>query len=766
MGYFINSILCLLILLLVHQLFLQHEVMHRFNRFYLLGAVCVSFLIPFHTIEIPVEKEVFQKSEVAFIPLEVQVPDFQEYYEEPEIAQAHVSVGENSIPWIKVAWGIYGLITLILLIRFLRNIKVLVNLISRNIQVTFRGQTLVLLNEEVLPFTFLKYIFVSKEEFENQKLTEAVLNHEIAHVHEKHSWDNIFIEALLVPFWFHPGLYWAKANIKLNHEFIADEVALRSTTLENYESQLLTMMLSGQNYGLVSSLNFSLTKKRFEMMKRKSRNSMKWIKVVALIPVLGLLIYGFSERVTAKQDDGIVSSEVFMNASDSEMAFDFTFKLETDGKILFENEEYDHEAVKEMISERKAISDDLKINLITSPTLSMGEFSDFQAILRDLDIRRVHYVAVDEKGINTSSEMAEYQVEQASQLNQKANIQDDEKAKRYGKARFLIETEQMEYIEKTYSQLTTQQKERLLMLPDAPQKKSPDLAQFNKWKDKDEFALWLDGKVISDQKLNEMEPSDIIYFSSSKVYDNARTERFPQPFQVSLYTATYYEETYGSDPEMWKPIEGTITLTPRATWMRDLSTNPDMTTEYLQIYSAYEKLRTSGVNYINKSKEEQEKLDAMFSDLGGKYFKFNAARKSKMKRPEVPFAPYMKLEKDGEVYYKLQKDLTEEERKMLPPPPPPVERKGNTVSSYLKDLSKFELMKKVNSLMGNRTDKEIEELYGLFVELGDSYSAMALADRGKVNRPNFPYPRFENDGEIVFKNFQDLTTEERSRMRC
>jgi len=37
--------------------------------------------------------------------------------------------------------------------------------------------------------------------------------------------------------------------------------ALRSISPEKYESQLLAMMLSGQNHGLASSLNFSLTKK-------------------------------------------------------------------------------------------------------------------------------------------------------------------------------------------------------------------------------------------------------------------------------------------------------------------------------------------------------------------------------------------------------------------------------------------------------------------------------------------------------------------------
>src|SRR5690606_3766966 len=130
--------------------------------------------------------------------------------------------------------------------RFVRNIKILVNKIQRNIKINYRDQTLVLLKEESLPFSFLKYIFVAESDLENGKFTDAVFAHECTHIQEKHSWDNLFIGILLVPFWFHPGLYWAKAAIKLNHEFIADEVALRSTPIEKYESQLLAMMLSEQ----------------------------------------------------------------------------------------------------------------------------------------------------------------------------------------------------------------------------------------------------------------------------------------------------------------------------------------------------------------------------------------------------------------------------------------------------------------------------------------------------------------------------------------
>jgi len=244
---------------------------------------------------------------------------FAESVPQEYIVEAVVNTDEIEshyrINWEYVLVGVYSMISLIFFIRFVKNIKILVYQIQRNVKVSYRGQTLVLLKEESLPYSFLNYIFVSEVELENGKFIDAIFAHECTHIKEKHSWDNLFVEAVLVAFWFHPGLYWAKASFKLNHEFIADEVALCSISSENYERQLLAMMISSQRCGLASSLNFSLTKKRFEMMKRKSMSSGSWINILVLIPVLAMMVYFFIERVAAKGESEKTPIEVYVNAS-------------------------------------------------------------------------------------------------------------------------------------------------------------------------------------------------------------------------------------------------------------------------------------------------------------------------------------------------------------------------------------------------------------------------------------------------------------------
>ena len=50
--YLLTSTIAATILLVIYQLFLEKEKMHRFNRFYLLLSLIFSLLIPFISIEI------------------------------------------------------------------------------------------------------------------------------------------------------------------------------------------------------------------------------------------------------------------------------------------------------------------------------------------------------------------------------------------------------------------------------------------------------------------------------------------------------------------------------------------------------------------------------------------------------------------------------------------------------------------------------------------------------------------------------------------
>ncbi|MEB2780910.1 M56 family metallopeptidase [Algoriphagus sp. C2-6-M1] len=775
MAYLLKSVACLLLLLLVHRVLLQREVLHRFNRFFLLFSVVASFIIPLYTIEVPVEiatAPVEVNSEPVYFeagPSEVisEPVYFEAASQDSNLEQVFTAVPESQFNWEYLLIGIYGLIALIFLYRFVRNIKILFNQIQRNIKINYRGQTLVLLKEDSLTFSFLKYIFVAESDLENGKFTDAVFAHESTHIQEKHSWDNLFIEALLVPLWFHPGLHWAKASIKLNHEFIADEIALRSTPIEKYESQLLAMMLSEQKYGLASSLNFSLTKKRFEMMKRKSISSNTWIKVFALVPILGAVVYFFSERVAAKQESGNTESEVYVNSANQKylepMDFDLTFTLKPDGVIQYENENYDLDAVKALISETKKSLNAVKINLITGSELSMGDLSDFQAVLRDLDIRRVHYVDSGRKAVEA---------------------QEEQKARLYSEVRFLVEDVQMVYIFKNYSELTDNERSMLL---------SPPLPL---------SGIKEDGTVAPSFE-NESE-NDV--FKIPHIFFTPDGDPF---LTYNLFTESYVEEV-----SKLKNGKGSITITPAAIYLVDISNYANPADYFFQKFAEYESLRSGKPHYINKSRKDQAIMEALFFELTALSYQFSEEIRSELgslfsnqySPLKTPILPYVKLVKDGEIQYKKRDELNEVERQLLPPPHPPLpsvwettkpskyvpadkkssdpvanqkeETAGkwppgvradqikNDLQSYIDAHAAYEKLRNQAPHFVKRSKAEQDKLTEMFSKLGSMYFQVAFHDKPKVKRPVrpfAPYMKLESDGEVYYKFGRDLTAEEHKK---
>lgn len=528
--YFIKSAVCLLLLLLFHRLVLQKEAMYHFNRFYLLFSVVVSFLIPLNTIEVAATQPLFEPE----VPTEF-VPAVESLGMQPVDSQV-----EKSLDWKLILILFYGLISFALLVRFIRNINILFEKVNRNVLIKYRGENLVMLQEDCPPFSFLKYIFVSQTDFESGKFTDAILIHESTHVQEKHSWDNLLIEFLLVFFWFHPGLYWVKTAIKLNHEFIADQAALKIIPIEKYKLELLSMVLTGQNFGLASSLNFSLTKKRLEMMKRNTTRSMKWIKIMALVPVFGSLVYFVSERVIAQNVEKMPRTTTYLDlGGDKRDDVDIHLNFIESGVVSVDDKTYPLAQTSEILQQVPKKENGLVARVSVNQGISTGDVFDLQMALFDNGVTHVELIKSEKKTVLSDS------------------IPSGKKDLYYEHTTFYIQDKNGNKTQKFYSDLSESEKARLPEPPPAPKKANPSSETFEGWKDSKMFAIWLDGIHIPNSKLDEMNASQIVHFFSSKIYKNALSERFPQDYQVYLYTDEGFDKAFGPNSDLpIKPLGG------------------------------------------------------------------------------------------------------------------------------------------------------------------------------------------------------------------
>jgi len=174
--------------------------------------------------------------------------------------------------------------------------------IKNNESTSYFNSKLVLTAEKQIPHSFLNYIFIYNEDFQQGRIEKEILHHELTHVNQKHSIDISIIELIIVLTWFNPIIFFYRQAVQLNHEFLADESVV--STLNNTQSyQLLLLNKASQQNNLIlsSPFNYIITKKRLVMMTKKTSIKTAVIKQIALIPLLVAMVFLFSSKGIAQE---------------------------------------------------------------------------------------------------------------------------------------------------------------------------------------------------------------------------------------------------------------------------------------------------------------------------------------------------------------------------------------------------------------------------------------------------------------------------------
>lgn len=173
LAYIIKSGLCLIVLFSFYKLFLEAERFHRIKRFYLLFSLLISIVLPLITFSYTVEIPATNPSDGVLITSLssknsiTEIPWWEEQF--PQLLFLGYIIG----------FSVFSL-------RFYTNLKKLIIEVKRNDKLKDRPYIYVLLNSKLTPYSFFQYIFLNKQKFKNKEISSAVLDHEKAHVDQKH----------------------------------------------------------------------------------------------------------------------------------------------------------------------------------------------------------------------------------------------------------------------------------------------------------------------------------------------------------------------------------------------------------------------------------------------------------------------------------------------------------------------------------------------------------------------------------------------------
>ncbi|EQB92513.1 peptidase M56 BlaR1 [Elizabethkingia anophelis] len=277
---------------LIYKLVLADHKLFVFNRFFLLGAVVISLIVPFVQIDIAQENNLVTRTVNLY------------YIQEVIIGTAP----QSSFNWYKLIVYSYIAITTFFIIRFILSILQIAHRIYKNENKTVDNIHYVLLDNKQIPYCFLNYIFVPREDFINRNIESEILQHEQAHLFQKHTLDIMFIQLVLAFAWFNPFFWLIKQSITANHEFLADEHTLRlSKDIQHYRKLIISKTMAPYHNQFASNFNFLLTKKRFIMMtKQTSKNKVRILKLSGAALLIAATAFGIS--MNAKEKKSITTS--------------------------------------------------------------------------------------------------------------------------------------------------------------------------------------------------------------------------------------------------------------------------------------------------------------------------------------------------------------------------------------------------------------------------------------------------------------------------
>ena len=287
-----KAALALVAFYIFYRLLLSKETFHRFNRCVLLGTAAMAFVLPLCVITI---------SKTVILPAVSPVDTVVETVEGAITGTA--SVPQEPI-WPAILLGIFVVGALaVMLMTVISIIKVRSIIRSGEHQTLDSGETLVITENGTAPFSWMKYIVLSREDYESGY--SQILTHEKAHIALRHSWDLLFVDLITVLQWFNPVIWMLKSDLRALHEFEADDAVLRSGAhIKEYQYLLIKKAVSKSGYSVANSFNHSTLKARITMMLNKKSSRMSAWKALYVLPLVGISLAATAETKVDYQYEG------------------------------------------------------------------------------------------------------------------------------------------------------------------------------------------------------------------------------------------------------------------------------------------------------------------------------------------------------------------------------------------------------------------------------------------------------------------------------
>jgi beta-lactamase regulating signal transducer with metallopeptidase domain len=324
MTYFLFHTVCLGAFWAFYQVFLKRDTFFERNRWYLLLSALFACVVPF------LEFSISKALDFEQVPMEMReayIINSRESEALPMPSQgSNISKNINALPskniWQKfdyqviILW-IYGLGVALALVLFVVRLGKLLWFIYHSPTPTLsvveatsvkpRSGTANSRYNTIKPlptfstvgrvgtFSFFNYLFWDNSLKLSEKEEQQILAHEWAHIKGKHSYDLLFMGLQKIVFWFNPIIYLYENELRNQHEFIADQTAIKHSNPEDYASLMVSSFFKTLQIDFTHQFHNQQIKQRIKMLNTQKTSWIKGnAKTVLAVALVTMVAFAFA----------------------------------------------------------------------------------------------------------------------------------------------------------------------------------------------------------------------------------------------------------------------------------------------------------------------------------------------------------------------------------------------------------------------------------------------------------------------------------------
>lgn len=257
-------------------LFMRKTTFFRFNRVILLTGTVLCLLLPLVRINVELSGPLTE-----YLPVRIVLPEM--------VVSEGVGAEEAGFDWMHLLYCVYAAGCAAALAVFAVSLGRIRGLIRRYKGVRYcydgdRCAVLHVMESDTSSFSFMNHVFIGSNDYGKHP---EVLLHECMHVRACHSADMVVMSLVCALQWFNPIVWVMRSEIRMMHEYEADEAVLKQgIDAVQYQLLLVRKAVGDHRFLLASSFNHSKLKNRIAMMKKIKTTKWAALAYIACLPQL------------------------------------------------------------------------------------------------------------------------------------------------------------------------------------------------------------------------------------------------------------------------------------------------------------------------------------------------------------------------------------------------------------------------------------------------------------------------------------------------